>query len=693
MHENPKAATASTRWFVYISAVLLLIGAADAVQRAVDSKDHSLFENLTAPYLSFLDDLFYFLDEGSEKITETCRSDTKKLIDLAQSGDTNALKIFDASGKASSGILEGAVYFIGFYSECVKTIVHSKESSIHSKYCLINFNASTSSHQKEVPQASWLVLTQSGHPPTIGVCIPFSCSTEDVQYATNASLYQNFKDVDGHVAVCHTDQTGMFKDPGAVITFCIFLVFFVIAIIGTIFDYVLERRSSSETMNILSNENNKSISMAELCEKEDQKPKAPSLGLRCLLAFSFKTNMSKIFTVGKGDGIRAIHGLKFLSMALIILGHTFSFATTNLFFMNPGSTQQAPKDFLTQILANGTFAVDTFYLISGILVAFVTLKGLEKTNGKLPLLYFYFHRYFRLTPLFMAVIMFCAFLLQYVSSGPNWLQSIEMYDSWCRQNGWINALYLHNFIKTENMCLSHTWYLATDMQMYLVTPLILIPLYRSIKYGFISMGAFLFATIVTTAVITAVNHYPAIPYMNNILPAELVNDYYKNVYIKTYCRMGPYIIGIAVGYLFLHKKELILSKRTVAALWCATIALGLIIIYLMCQPIKVYSLMLKQQHTVLCSIYVGSIVNSILSCSLFVPLSRLTYCAYLIHPVVMNVYYGSTETAVMFTPSFTIYTFLGNICITFVLSTFLSMLFESPFVNLEKAILTRGKAS
>ncbi|KAF8786363.1 Nose resistant to fluoxetine protein 6 like protein [Argiope bruennichi] len=136
--------------------------------------------------------------------------------------------------------------------------------------------------------------------------------------------------------------------------------------------------------------------------------------------------MGKIFTVGKEDDVRAIHVLKFLSMALIIIGHTFSFATTNLFFVNPGFTQETSKDFLSQIFANGAFAVDTFYLISGVLVTFVTLKGLEKTNGKLPLLYFYFHRYFRLTPLFMAVIMFCAYHLQNVSSGPNWLHSIEM---------------------------------------------------------------------------------------------------------------------------------------------------------------------------------------------------------------------------------------------------------------------------
>lgn len=41
---------------------------------------------------------------------------------------------------------------------------------------------------------------------------------------------------------------------------------------------------------------------------------------------------------------------------------------------------------------------------------------------------------------------------------------------------------------------------------------------------------------------------------------DIVNSYYKNVYIKPYCRIGPYIVGILVGYMLLHKKELILKK-------------------------------------------------------------------------------------------------------------------------------------
>jgi len=36
-------------------------------------------------------------------------------------------------------------------------------------------------------------------------------------------------------------------------------------------------------------------------------------------------------------------------------------------------------------------------------------------------------------------------------------------------------------------------------------------------------------------------------------------------------------------------------------------------------------------------------VNKFLSWKLFIPLSRLTYIAYLIHPVVMEIYFGALQ--------------------------------------------------
>lgn len=53
--------------------------------------------------------------------------------------------VLDSVGKPASGILEGGVFFIGFYSECVTSVVNiSRTEKISGQYCLINFNFSSS---------------------------------------------------------------------------------------------------------------------------------------------------------------------------------------------------------------------------------------------------------------------------------------------------------------------------------------------------------------------------------------------------------------------------------------------------------------------------------------------------------------------------------------------------------------------
>ncbi|KFM82164.1 Nose resistant to fluoxetine protein 6, partial [Stegodyphus mimosarum] len=698
-----------TRFFAAGYVFLSLSTNAWVVRAYAKTSDaNHAFSNFTLSYLSFLDDLYSNLKTNHGNVSENCRTESERLLDLVSTGDSSALKVLDSTGKPSSGLLEGGVYFIGFYSECVNAVVKvSDDSSFSGKYCLLNLKFPETNNQKDViPEASWIVFTQSQKPPTIGVCVPSSCSENDLAFASAISLYSHFENITGTVSVCHSNEKGFAKDGPAIVTLCVLLIFVAFAIFATILDCLLNRNNSKTSC--CGNGTATTASTEVLCEKE--KTKKHSKAMQCVLAFSLTNNAKKLFTVENGaQNIKALHGLRFLSMTLIIFGHTFSFASQNLYFRNPRAATGAPSDFSSQLFANGTFAVDTFYFISGLLVAYVSLKLMDKLGGNLNFLYFYAHRYFRLTPVLLAVILFCAYLLRYVGSGPNWLFSIQMYDVWCKKNGWLIPLYLHNFINTEEMCLSHTWYLATDMQIYIIVPIILIPLYRKLTYGIISMVTLLFITILTTAVLTVVYHYPAVPYINTDVPLAVVNDYYKNVYIKPYCRMGPYIVGIAVGYYLLHKKELPLSRWKAALMWILSIALCLTIIYLMWpanqgylpsdSEAAAYSSLSRTLWgigigwlIVACYYGYGGFVNKLLSWNPLIPMSRLTYCAYLIHPVIMNVYYGSTETTVDFSNSFIIYMFFGNFSATYVLSIILSLLFEYPFVALEKAALTRSSS-
>ncbi len=48
-----------------------------------------------------------------------------------------------------------------------------------------------------------------------------------------------------------------------------------------------------------------------------------------------------------------------------------------------------------QVIVNDYVSVDTFFLMSGLLVAYSLLRDLDRKGGRLGLTRFYLHRYFR----------------------------------------------------------------------------------------------------------------------------------------------------------------------------------------------------------------------------------------------------------------------------------------------------------
>lgn len=87
----------------------------------------------------------------------------------------------------------------------------------------------------------------------------------------------------------------------------------------------------------------------------------------------------------------------------------------------------------------------------------------------------------------------------------------------------------------------------------------------------------------------------------------------------------------------------------------------------------------------------GGFVNVVLSWRGLVPFSRLTYSAYIIHPVVMAIFYGSRQSVFDYSPALVTYFALGNIVITYSLSFVMSLLFESPLIGIERVLFFRNK--
>lgn len=91
----------------------------------------------------------------------------------------------------------------------------------------------------------------------------------------------------------------------------------------------------------------------------------------------------------------------------------------------------------------------------------------------------------------------------------------------------------------------------------------------------------------------------------------------------------------------------------------------------------------------------GGLVNRILSWPAFVPLSRISYVAYLIHPGLMYIFIAGTRNLFAFSHYLVIQLFFSHLVSTFIVSFFLTTVIELPFVALERVIFqyffTRSK--
>ncbi|GFO39286.1 nose resistant to fluoxetine protein 6-like [Plakobranchus ocellatus] len=225
--------------------------------------------------------------------------------------------------------------------------------------------------------------------------------------------------------------------------------------------------------------------MRQAKEKQDEGSRTASMEdiahlakwQKLFLAFSLPRNTGKILSVKPGAGtIGCLHGIRVLSMGWVILGHVIIFGAGSNSFKNRSDIYDLIQTFMFQIIANAPLSVDTFFFMSGLLTAYLFLKECgknEKVTIKQGILY-YVHRYWRLTPPMLIWILVVSCLLQYIGEGrPGWTDYPAALV--CRDSWWVNLLYIQNLYIEKLGCMGVTWYLANDMQFYILAPLVRIP--------------------------------------------------------------------------------------------------------------------------------------------------------------------------------------------------------------------------
>ncbi|KAL5275543.1 hypothetical protein ACFFRR_001424 [Megaselia abdita] len=579
----------------------------------------------------------------------------------------------------------------------------------------------------------------------VGVCLPSSCSYDDVKHMSQVSLKpMDKRDVTILDVRVPTDkQYNIFEDRTFWILTIVSTAVFMLMVFGTIYDVYLTKKlkralceqdhemNNSETssgIGCASSDYSDSIGNSDLKkELKDLKidlelprntdehleghpiePEKLSIYSELLLSFSAITNFNAICDRNVGsDTIPSIHGLRAISMAWVILGHTciviFKYSD------NMEMRKDVEENFFFQAITNGPFSVDTFFFISGFLVSYLYFRtnakgklqklskgASELTAGTCHFVGLVAYRFMRLTAPYM-------FVLGVVQVSMKYLAAYSIFDPptndhiTCPDYWWRNVLYINTLFPVDQMCMLWSWYLANDTQFYMIGAIILIVGVRHFKLAAGTMAIFLVSSWITTAVIAfSNNHRP-----NTDDPLAL----FDKIYDKPWTRIGPYLIGMAVGWiLFRTNCKIRLPKTTVAFAWTAAmlnlfvLVFGLYKTELSQFTAAAYSSLSHSAWaislawiTIACSTGYGGPINTLLSAPCIYPFSRVTYCAYLVHPIVIRALALNSDAPLHLGSDSMVVTFCGLVVCSYLLSFIVSLAFEAPVVTMLKILSPNRK--
>ncbi|PIC21400.1 hypothetical protein B9Z55_026245 [Caenorhabditis nigoni] len=570
------------------------------------------------------------------------------------------------------GMLEITTLYDGSYQECQRISGIKYETN----YCYLVIkpgkNVSCAAGNSSSPLDSL--------PLRLAVCLPYSCDHQDmINIFNQASLYP-FTACAAYCVKFDVEKDAPFWG------FSSFLIVMVsIAIAATLFDYVrdlLFGYKSDKEKNML---------------------------FKILLAFSFWTNAELILSVKeqKPGFIKSLDCIRLFSMTWVVTGHSYLY----IILSNTLSPIiNFPKHFWNHLILNAFLSVDTFFVLSGIVVAYLFFKtkpSKKMITNPVTWVMFYVHRYLRLTPPVMLFIGFFTVYAPYLQGtfSASAFNDLVAESNACKKSWWQNLLYINNFGDTSNnnnnTCYGPTWYLAADTQLYIASPIFLIALYFSFAAGTALLVAGCVGSIIATYILFNVYDMASDSYGNGD-----ATHFFGVIYSKPWIRCPPYLVGIFTGYLLAHygHRKIRLNWGLALGGWAIAFAIAGFCIFGNYDYDKGshWSVFARASfynfHRLGWAIFLswvisanhmgwGGPINNFMSHPIWQPFGRLSYCAYIVHWMVLF-YYHNISGTLHFYSTWEVFTHvtLPATFMAYVLAFFWSCLFEISTLKLEKML-------
>ncbi|XP_044735492.1 nose resistant to fluoxetine protein 6-like [Chrysoperla carnea] len=630
--------------FCVLYLIFAIQGIANSTRNrsSINTQFKRLFSQFTQP------DRFFLL-EFSKNISETCRQDTKTYLTDLNDLKLWAVKMFDATGKFSSGFLNGNVHVSGDIDLC-HSIVHRRPTSngaIKGKFCQANIFAEISStNHYEISQIMNLVHSHRAIVstyeddiqffPTFSkmswtFCIPSSCTHNDLEiflnelikpYNHTSGLEVKIK-VDSDGCVVYSKTLDLFTLQSYVILGIIFIAL-TLCILGGVYDYMYNY---------------------EACNIKEQ-----SLPIQILYAFSLRRNWQLLTKLSDSeeDDITCVHGIRSIFSLSIYLLHRSIFGLfkpftnrTDLVQMMEGAPSMVFRAFWNH--------VDTFVILSGLLTAYYATKKLQE-GGRLNIKSMYIKRYLKFAPIFLIVVSTIHFMT-ILRSGGSTMRVVKHFVRSCETGFWKSLLFISNIDGINDMCYPPAHQLLTDFQLYLVSPFIILYLWKHSQH----------ATRILTGIILALSIFKAVTmYFNGLgsviyfgISLKEMKAAADSMYLNPVHRATPYLCGLGLGYSMRTWKKTYLSYDHRNIGWCIALICGYYSFFAMAESsLRGYHYNRVQEtaygvaqplmwsFTICWIIYMchsgyGGILNTFLSMKIFQLFSRIAYPFYISQIVVI----------------------------------------------------------
>ncbi|XP_050051392.3 nose resistant to fluoxetine protein 6-like [Dermacentor andersoni] len=649
-----------------------------------------------------------FLPSVSDLVTSpdlsvACSASVVKLLLGLKNKDAWAMKMLLSNGFLPSNIFEGGQVNIGSYEQCLHTRLVNSEGrkTTQGQYCSLHVRMPVdlmgslvdSFHKIGELLGRKNPLTRTTHNKfastdyRIGICTPSTCTAEDLQVLATKMLGQY--GINSTVRSCRTDAPKAITKLQAA-SMAVLGGLALTVIVATLAEWIMEARGACNA-----------------------KPKDGTM-LGTLLYFSAISNTRYLLRTENTDKNRPLlflGGFKVLLILWVIYGHAYIMVQLE-FSGNLFNIENISRKVVSQIIPNGFLSVSTFLYLSGFALTFSLLgfrQGLYKQNLLIVFLIGCCKRYIRLTIPIIGVIL-CTFLLPLLVDGPADQDFVASEVQGCISKWWTVFLHFNNFNSMNDMCLQHLWYVSADMQLFLFVALPLTLIFvRHPKIGLVLSASLAIAFTVMTAY--QIYHWN-VTYSMTVATNDQRKVYrsLELIYYKPFTHVGTYVVGLVAGYLALEYRNKPIHKVIQTVHWLLSIGLACFVMFVTVYwnqgnvPNKAANALYGGCHRLLwalslawpsfaCATGRGGVLEGFLSWKALRPLSRLTYCIYLVHLLFFLIRMGNMKTNFELDEYMQLMMSLGIFCYSAFFGYLLYLCFEAPAFHLQRILFKMPTSS